>query len=72
MSDLGEGTPYAYIECVQTLYPVNGVGTPLTPGAVFEYEVLDMFGRPWAYLWEKYHEQGMQRPDPDEDLFNFE
>ena len=72
VGELGEGTPYAYIECVQTLYPVNGVGTALTPGARFEYEVLDMFGRPWAYMWEKYHEEGMQRPDQDEDLFNFE
>jgi len=72
VSELGAGTPYAYIECVQTLYPVNGVGTPLTPGTVFEYEVPDIFGRPWAQIWEKYHEQGMQRPDENEDLFDFE
>jgi len=71
-SDLGAGMPYAYIECVQTLYPVDGVGTPVSPGAKFEYEVLDIFGRPWAHLWEKYHEGGMQRPDANEDLFNFE
>jgi hypothetical protein len=30
-----------------------------------------MYGRPWAEIWEKYHEQGMQRPD-DEDIFSFE
>ena len=44
---------------------------PLTPGAKFEYEVLDMFGRPWGHLWEEYYEQNMQRPD-EEDIFNFE
>ncbi|HEX6999502.1 MAG TPA: hypothetical protein VF322_15285 [Gammaproteobacteria bacterium] len=68
---LGEGAPYAYIECIQTLFPVNGISTPLAPGAEFEYRVLDMFNRPWAQIWELYHEQGMQRPDPNEDLFDF-
>jgi hypothetical protein len=38
---------------------------------VIEYEVPDMYGRPWAAIWEKYFEQGMSRPD-EEDLFNFE
>jgi len=30
-----------------------------------------MYGRPWADIWEEYHEQGMQRPE-DEDIFSFE
>jgi len=38
---------------------------------VIEYEVPDMFGRPWAQMWEKYFEQGMKRPDDSENLFNF-
>jgi hypothetical protein len=25
--------------------------------------VPDMYGRPWARLWEKNFEKGMQRPD---------
>ena len=69
--ELSEGDPYVFIECVQTIFPVNGKATPLTPGTKFEYEVLDMFGRPWGHLWEEYYEQNMQRPD-EEDIFNFE
>lgn len=42
----------------------------MTPGQIIEYEAPDMFGRPWAHLWEKYFEQGMKKPD-DEDIFNF-
>jgi hypothetical protein len=30
-----------------------------------------MYGRPWGYLWEKYFEQHMQRPE-EEDIFSFE
>lgn len=71
-SGLGEGTPYAYIECIQTLYPVEGISTPVAPGAVIEYLVPDMFGRPWAQIWQQYHEEGMQRPESSEDQFSFE
>ena len=70
-SDLTEGDPYIFIECVQTIFPIDGVATPVTPGKVLEYEVPDMYGRPWGYLWEKYFEQDMEKPQ-DEDLFNFE
>jgi hypothetical protein len=71
LGDLDEGPPYIYIDCVQTIFPVNGKATPLPPGAHFDYEVLDMYGRPWGYLWEKYYEQNMERPE-GEDIFNFE
>jgi hypothetical protein len=64
--------PYTFIECVQTIFSINGINTPLTPGTVIEYEMPDMYGRPWATIWERYFEQGMSRPDPTEDLFNFE
>jgi hypothetical protein len=63
------GPPHIYIECVQTIFPVNGKATPLSPGATFQYEVPDMFGRPWAKLWER-HEQNMEKP-VNEDLFDF-
>ena len=62
--------PIVYIECVQTIYPVEGTATPLTPGRKFEFEVPDLYGRPWAHIWEQYWEQGMEKPDAD-DLFNF-
>jgi hypothetical protein len=71
LSDLTEGDPYIFIECVQTLYPVNGVATPVTPGTVLEYQVPDMYGRPWARIYEQYHEQGMEKPE-ESDIFSFE
>jgi hypothetical protein len=37
---------------------------------MIEYEVPDMYGRPWAHIWEKYWEQGMQKPEA-EDIFDF-
>ncbi len=38
---------------------------------VIEYEIPDMYGRPWAHIWEKYWEEGMERPQV-EDIFSFE
>jgi hypothetical protein len=70
LSDFAEGDPYTYIECIQTIYPIKGHSTPVSPGTTIEYEVPDMFGRPWAQLWEKYFEEGMQRPEGD-DIFDF-
>jgi hypothetical protein len=63
-------SPIVFTECIQTIYPVNGAATPLTPGRVIEFEVPDMYGRPWAHMWEKYWESGMKRP-AEEDLFDF-
>jgi len=65
------GDPYTFIECVPTIYPIKGLATPVSPGTVIEYKVPDMYGRPWAELWEEYHEQGMQRPE-SEDIFSFD
>ena len=64
--------PYAFIECVQTIFNVNGKNQPLTPGAKIEYEMPDMYGRPWAKIWEENFEKGMSKPEIDEDLFNFD
>jgi hypothetical protein len=70
-SGFEEGDPYVFIECVQTIFPVEGTATPVSPGTVIPYEVPDMYGRPWAQIWEKYWEQGMEKPD-DEDIFSFD
>jgi hypothetical protein len=70
LSGFEEGDPPPFIECIATIFPVKGHATPLTPGAKFEYEVPDMFGRPWAHLWEEYFENGMQRPE-ENDIFDF-
>ncbi|HEX7080433.1 MAG TPA: hypothetical protein VF329_05420 [Gammaproteobacteria bacterium] len=71
-SDVSEGDPYTFIECVPTIYPIEGKASPVVPGQVIEYEVPDIYGRPWAHIWEENFEQGMQRPEPNEDIFNFE
>ena len=42
----------------------------MSPGTIIQYEVPDMYGRPWAQIWEKYFEQGMQKPQ-SEDIFTF-
>jgi hypothetical protein len=62
--------PVPFVECIQTIFPLEGTATPAVPGRVIEYEVPDMYGRPWAQIWEKYWEQGMKKPDED-DLFDF-
>ena len=61
-AELNEGDPFAIIECLPQSYPVDGFTTPMSPGQTFEYTLPDMFGRPWAEIWERYHEQGMERP----------
>jgi hypothetical protein len=71
LSDFDEGDPYVYVECIPMIFPINGTATPVSPGAVIEYEVPDMYGRPWAQIWQKYHEQGIQGAEP-EDVFSFE
>ena len=67
---LAEVDPFVYGRCIQTIFPVNGRPQPLSPGVTIEYTVPDMYGRPWAQIWEQYFEQGMKRP-ADESLFEF-
>jgi hypothetical protein len=55
---------------VPTIYPLDGRATPVSPGTQLRYKQPDMFGRPWARIWEEYHEKGMQRPK-NEDIFDF-
>jgi hypothetical protein len=70
LSGFEQGDPYPFIECVQTIFPKDGRASPVSPGQVIEYRVPDMYGRPWAQLWEQYFEQGMDRPKPA-DIFTF-
>jgi len=69
-SGFEEGDPYTFIECVPSIFPINGVATRAAPGKVIQYEVPDMYGRPWAKLWEEHHEKGMKRPQ-GKDVFDF-
>jgi hypothetical protein len=70
VADIDAGDPYTFIECLPTIFPVKGRAAAVSPGSVIEYPVLDMYGRPWAQLWEQYFEQGMKRPE-DADLFDY-
>jgi len=70
--ELNEDDPFAIMECIPQTYPVEGHATPMVPGQTFEYQVPDIFGRPWAQIWEQYHEDGMQRPEENEGLFGFD
>jgi hypothetical protein len=67
---LNDNDPLVYMECVPHIFPIEADATSVVPGARFEYEMPDMYGRPWAQIWEKYREQGMQRPE-QADLFSF-
>ena len=66
---LNEGNPYPYLYCVQQNFPVNGFTTAMPSGTTFEYTVPDIYGRPWAQIWEKYHEKGMQHPQEKKGRF---
>jgi hypothetical protein len=63
---------YQWKECQQALWNVRGRLQPVAPGTVIQYRVPDWYDRPWARIWEEYFEEGMQRPEPDEDIFDFE
>jgi hypothetical protein len=68
---LNEGNPYVHIECIRYHYPIEGRATPVSPGTTIDFTVPDIYGRPWAQIWERYHEEGMQRPQR-EALFGFD
>ena len=71
LSGFEQGDPYPFIECIQTIFPKDGRATPVVPGQRIEYEVPDMYGRPWAHIWEEYFEKGMQKPK-EPDIFNYQ
>ena len=68
---LNDGDPYQFIECVQSIFNISGVATPAAPGETIEYIVPDMYGRPWADNWERFHEQDMEGREEAEDIFSF-
>ncbi len=70
-SGVNEGNPYQFIECIASIFNVDGIATPVSPGTVIDYEVPDMYGRPWAENWRRFHEQGMQVPQQRQDIFDF-
>jgi hypothetical protein len=71
VANLNEAHPYVFVECVQTIFPIEGKATPMAPGTKFEFELPDMYGRPWAKTWRDFHEEGMTPPDAEDALFGF-
>jgi len=67
---LADVDPIVYSRCIQTIFPVDGRPQLLSPGTTIQYTVPDMFGRPWAQIWEQYFEKGMKRPT-DDSIFEF-
>jgi hypothetical protein len=63
---------YQWKECQQTLFNIGGRLQPVRPGTVIDYRVPDWYDRPWARVWEEYFEEGMQRPEVEENLFDFQ
>jgi hypothetical protein len=70
VGEIDDIDPFIYARCIQTIFPINGRPQPLSPGVTIDYTVPDMFGRPWAQIWERYFEEGMERPD-GESIFEF-
>jgi len=66
-----EADPYVFIECNATIYNVDGRAQQVPPGTHIDFEVPDWFGRPWAHVWEEWHEQGWERPNTEPALFGF-
>ena len=63
---------YQWKECQQALWNIEGRLQPVPAGTVIQYRVPDWYDRPWARVWEEYFEEGMKRPEPNEDIFKFE
>ena len=63
---------YQWKECQQTLFNIDGRLQPVRPGTVIEYRIPNWYERPWARVWEEYFEDGMQRPEVEDDIFEFE
>jgi len=74
MGGVEAGNPYTFIECVPNILPEKGKAKPVHPGEKVDYEVPDIYGRPWAAMWEKYFEQGMTDPEKknEDDMFDFD
>lgn len=63
---------YQWKECQRSLWNIDGRLQPVRPGTVIEFRLPDWYDRPWARVWEEYFEEGMQRPEPEDDIFDFE
>ena len=51
---------FTYIECLSNIRNVNGKPVQTTKA---DPRYIDYYGRPWAQNWEKYFEQGWDKPE---------
>jgi hypothetical protein len=72
LGDFDTAEPYTFVECIQAIFPIDGYPTPVSPNAELDFQIPDMYGRPWAQIWERHFEQNMEQPEPDADIFDFE
>ena len=70
LSGFDAGTPQDFIKCVQTIFSIDGLPTPKAPGDRIPFVMPDIYGRPWAQIWEQYFEKDMQKPRA-QDIFDF-
>src|SRR5690606_4771630 len=47
-NELNQGNPFVFIECLQTIYPIEGRAQPVPPGQEITIRATDWYGRPWA------------------------
>jgi hypothetical protein len=52
---------YTYIECLSNIKNVRGIPAQQNKG---DSDYIDYYGRPWAQNWEKWFEQGWEKPEP--------
>ncbi len=43
---LNENEPLTMMECIPHIFPVKGKAVPMPPGVTFDFDMLDMYGRP--------------------------
>ena len=51
---------YTFIECLGNIKNVNGFPKQLNKG---DPDFIEHYGRPWAQNWEKWFEQGWDKPE---------
>ncbi len=54
---------FTFIECLSNIKNVNGHPKQLTKN---DPDFVDYYGRPWAQVWDKWYEQGWEKPDSEE------
>ena len=62
-SGLEEPQRYNFVECRVQSTIVNGPDGRPTQLLPIDEGWIDYFGRPWAQNWERYFEQGWERPE---------